>query len=533
MRTNSLFVSAAALLLSGCGFLFGDGGDDGNGTDSSTQTPDTGVPAGTCDIAALASQCPVASRPLFGNDAVSRCDIATGGTYESGLDAGLCQGAGACVVACNFENPCQCGVESITAAGVFCVDCTTAAACGNAICEPGEDDGSCEIDCGSTCTTGTVRCNGASVENCVGGSWRPDACGPGQTCQYLPTGPIAFCVAEAAPYDEALPEVGPASAEPTDWRDVVFPTLPISCNGATGFTTDCGVEGLIYDGTRVLLSSSGITVRMMNIAEGTFEAWPEPTPTGTFQYADYEIAACEDERLPRWRNMRTGVVSEVAAVVDDVVLQECVLAVISADGSTLAASLLIADRPVVGVWKLPTGELDRVLRYDTPQDAGKVPGRLHISDDASMILEVRQFPFSSQFPASTIVWNVRAGTYAGVYEGQAEHLRPGARGWLSGLTYFSLDPDTEGWARTRGNGVFQLYGFTPDGEYVWGDSPDEYGTTRLTLYDADTGRVFFRFPIEFNGSLTGGLNPREERVIFSRAGGVLKIGGLLYTASPF
>ncbi len=43
----------------------------------------------------------------------------------------------------------------------------------------------------------------------------------------------------------------------------------------------------------------------------------------------------------------------------------------------------------------------------------------------------------------------------------------------------------------------QLFGFTPDGSFVWGSSLDEYGTSRLTLYDADTGRVWARLPIEF------------------------------------
>ena len=61
-------------------------------------------------------------------------------------------------VYCEFANPCQCGVESLSQAGVVCNQCE---ACGNGTCDANETPENCPIDCGATCTPGAEQCSGS------------------------------------------------------------------------------------------------------------------------------------------------------------------------------------------------------------------------------------------------------------------------------------------------------------------------------------------------------------------------------------
>jgi hypothetical protein len=525
-------VLACAVLVSGCDFFFGgNNNDDADAGGSDTALPDNDAGNGTCDIAALAAQCPLASRPLFGNDAISRCALLDeSGGYTSGLDAGLCQGDGVCVVACNFENPCECGVDRITNDGVFCTDCSAAAACGNAICEPGEDNGSCDLDCGSSCSAGTVRCNADVVEECIGGAWRQSPCGPGQTCSLLADRSSAYCAAEAAPYDPTLPDIAAAVVPARDWRAIAFPHLPLTCDAATEASrVDCRFENFLFDGTRSLLIGTNGRV-LLNNQSGEFETWPAALG-GAWEFHDYAVEACQGERLPRVADLRSGAFVALDPVVDDVILSTCEYATVSADGQRAVASMKIDDRPLVVVWELPSGDVYRVLRYESPTDAGLVTVGVRVSDHGELALETRQAVFSPPPRRTiTVVWNVEAGTYAGIYESEVTALRPGHLGWLLDRSYISLDASGS-WERPVQDGT-QLLGFTPDGQYVWGHSVDPYGIERLTLFDADSGRVYHRYPFADSGTNAGGQDPSAPRVLFSRSGDLLKINGSLYSSIP-
>lgn len=145
------------------------------GTDA-TQT------AEECASSDLIAQCPPGSDPVLGAEATSECGGQASGSLveRSGSFSGQCQGTGNCQVLCQFAVPCECGVESVTDAGVICTQCTDQAACGNNICEGGEDPESCPRDCGATCTVDDERCNGNDRQVCnQQGQWDTLACPDG------------------------------------------------------------------------------------------------------------------------------------------------------------------------------------------------------------------------------------------------------------------------------------------------------------------------------------------------------------------
>ena len=152
--------------------------------------------AAACNESDLIAQCPPGTDPLLGSQAEMECG-GVGGVdivNASGEVSGRCLGSGACVVACRFLEPCPCGVTAITRDGVFCSSCQNSAACGNGICEGGEDPEACPEDCGRQCATGAQRCAGdTEYEVCDGrGRWERVPCASGEICQ----GPIdgtVFC----------------------------------------------------------------------------------------------------------------------------------------------------------------------------------------------------------------------------------------------------------------------------------------------------------------------------------------------------
>ena len=141
--------------------------------------------AETCAESELVAQCPLGTMPEFKSAAASQCtDEQEQLTDEMGSVIGTCAGTGECSVLCVFASPCVCGVDRITTEGVFCVSpCTDDSACGNGICEVGENPADCEIDCGSRCTEGSSRCNGATREVCTAtGVYESVLCPPDTIC---------------------------------------------------------------------------------------------------------------------------------------------------------------------------------------------------------------------------------------------------------------------------------------------------------------------------------------------------------------
>lgn len=153
-----------------------------------------------CASADLIAQCPPGSDPRLEASAVSKCEgsgsFSTGSAdpeSDLGLGAGLpeisghvegvCEGSGECRVYCQFQVPCECGVDRITSEGIFCTDCMETAACGNRVCEGTETPESCPQDCAAVCSAGESRCNGAKRQVCEGGHFTELDCAPDETCR--------------------------------------------------------------------------------------------------------------------------------------------------------------------------------------------------------------------------------------------------------------------------------------------------------------------------------------------------------------
>lgn len=142
-----------------------------------------------CNESDLIAQCPPGSSPLLGSAAQSACGGAVGIdlTNEQGAVNGRCLGSAQCIVACQFSAPCPCGVTAVTREGVFCTPCNQTAACGNTLCEGGEDPQSCPEDCGRQCSPGEARCAGDSAQEVCDnrGRWESIACPSGEVCQAI------------------------------------------------------------------------------------------------------------------------------------------------------------------------------------------------------------------------------------------------------------------------------------------------------------------------------------------------------------
>lgn len=133
----------------------------------------------------LVAQCPPGSNPILGASAESMCEASASVdlTTESGAVSGRCFGAGSCRVACQFASPCRCGVDAVTREGVFCTPCADAAACGDGLCDRGENPMTCPEDCNAECTPNEERCQATAREVCDGtGHWMQLECDVGQTC---------------------------------------------------------------------------------------------------------------------------------------------------------------------------------------------------------------------------------------------------------------------------------------------------------------------------------------------------------------
>ena len=140
----------------------------------------------SCAESDLIAQCPPGSNPILGATAESMCEASASidVTTESGSVSGRCFGSGTCRVVCQFASPCKCGVDSVTHDGVFCTPCDEASACGNGICEGGEDPQTCPEDCNAACQPNEERCQGTDRQSCDGtGHWMTLACPTDTVCQ--------------------------------------------------------------------------------------------------------------------------------------------------------------------------------------------------------------------------------------------------------------------------------------------------------------------------------------------------------------
>lgn len=147
-----------------------------------------------CAESNLIEQCPPGSDPLLDAESVSACQAAGNANFveRSGKVTGKCEGSGECQVLCQFEVPCDCGVDAITNAGVMCTDCNMQASCGDGTCSGGEDATTCPSDCGMVCRPDEQRCNGITREVCnlQGTAWDTLDCLPNEQCREVGSGMV-------------------------------------------------------------------------------------------------------------------------------------------------------------------------------------------------------------------------------------------------------------------------------------------------------------------------------------------------------
>jgi len=482
----------------------------------------------TCDVAALAAQCPPGSTPLLGEAAASRCRLASEsvGGYESGFDAGVCQGQGSCVVACNFDNPCECGVERVTNEGVFCIDCREAATCGNAICEGGETPENCPIDCAPRCETDAQRCNGATVEVCMGGSWRPDACRPGESCFLNEAQRRAYCTPAPSPFEEGLPTLAAPRVQDVDPRRLYDPIGTLRCPG-----TLCRYVAFALDGTSIYADSfigRGSNQRSdrvrIHLPDLTYDVIDE-FPTLSVGLGG---TTCEGRQPTTYRDQETRRTVSLEPIVDDTIPLACRRVAWRPDLDRVYAIVVLDGRfLLLATWDLSTGDVRRLLRYVNPEHVIDYGGTmsLHVSEDGELALLSYEHGFVSGGGgrgASTVVWKPNQGAYAGVVDAFAVALRPGFATMLSRDKRVINLEDVTQWERSED----ELLGFTPDGAYVFGLSRDPVSElTLVTLYDAREGRLMTRIPTH---SVAGSTASRPRTVVFSPNGQWLLLGDLVY-----
>jgi hypothetical protein len=157
---------------------------------------DTAAVAEKCVSADLITQCPVGSNPVLGASAEAAC----GGEYTSNLVeasgsvTGQCNSNGSCEFLCQFENPCACGVVTITKEQIVCAECASQS-CGDGRCE-GTERASCEGQ-GASCMTCTEDCGGATCGDgdCTG-TENPVSCPQDCADECVPSS--RFCVGTIA-----------------------------------------------------------------------------------------------------------------------------------------------------------------------------------------------------------------------------------------------------------------------------------------------------------------------------------------------
>lgn len=509
---------ALAMVGAGCEVERESRGDGAGGGADGGDGFDTG-----CNFVALAAQCPPSSRPLFGEDAAARCRQALegGDGYETGLDAGFCGGEGTCIFACNFDNPCDCGVERVTGEGVFCVDCADSFACGNGICEPGESPETCPVDCAPVCTPEDQRCSGTDVETCTAGRWTLESCQLGSACTYLPAQRRAWCAPRAAVFEEGLPVLDPPRVAEGDWRAFIHPRGRLRCASHA-----CVWRGFLEggDASRLETVTSGGQPRQIQRYDHDSRAFArlDPVPVETVSLrgrpcAQRSGSSGQEPRQPTtWVNPETGQSVPLQMFVDDTVPLACDSEVYRPELDRVFAAMRLDNRFVLlGQWELSSGRFLGTVRFSDPQMPNARTVDLWTSEDGRLVAQT----LVEGSITRTIIWKPEQRSYAGIIEGRVHALQPGGTHIITGdhrqLEVMDLSTG-DVWTRPPGQA---LDSFTPDGRYVVGTSADIHGETRLTLYHVGTGRLFHRFP------LTG-----EGR--FSPNGRWLVVGDAVYGSEP-
>jgi len=144
----------------------------------------------SCGQSELIAQCPQNTTPNLTAAALSSCEQSGG--LETGADPSAsgevsqaCFGEGSCRVVCEFNDPCQYGVYTLSDGdGIVCN--APPGGAGDGVCGNGENELNSPRDCGAVCEPGEVLCeNGNAQILCAQNERFMDAlsCAPDEVCR--------------------------------------------------------------------------------------------------------------------------------------------------------------------------------------------------------------------------------------------------------------------------------------------------------------------------------------------------------------
>jgi hypothetical protein len=460
--------------------------------------PQPEPPVGSvCDVDVLVAQCPPGSLPIVEESQTRSCQGGAEITDDSGAVTGICRAAESCTFICNFSDPCRCGVDRITNEGVFCAKCVTA--CGNAVCEGGEDPQSCPIDCAERCPPDAERCNGNHREVCEdNGLWTRLTCREDQRC-IVAADPVvqALTLCETRISQGGGTFDGMGSWHPVQVEDYSPARFPIA-NFAFG------TFPLVFlDDGRLL----AIVDEQFAHVDLTDAAAPviTPLPTRVPVRTDIQLPLVHSGVPPR---SNTGyLVSQTRMVHGDLFGQVWDIEsgglrnledfggyptdfqelagidfgpwAISPDGQRVAQAIGVPFNGVLRVslivWNAETGNVYRILRFGEPGsgvDPEAVPTGLYFSADGAAL--VAAYPRGEG--SLLVIWDVAERRYARLFQSEVPNAQLDASRAGDNRVLVYGDRTLEVWdllaeARLLNSPQMgETLGFTPDGESVFVDT---------------------------------------------------------------
>jgi hypothetical protein len=464
------------------------------------------APPSPCQSLDLAAQCPVGSNPrVLTEGCVEGSEI----TGENGETTGVCAREGECLFICDFQDPCPCGIDAITREGIECTPCSEAAACGDAVCDRGENPQTCAVDCGEICVADAERCLGDARQECdENGRWSTLACRDDQICQFGPAAGlvVTVCQTRISRGGGTFPGFGQQA------------TLVVGDSTAIRFRErSLGRLGLrfIEEGARVLVIENGRLARLdptgaLPIETTNIVVDPRSAYSPTRSARPGRWPQLSDFFADTGRNVEAMVHDGADAVAGGVGL--------SADDRWLGAAFAVGLRggtreAVLGIWRTADGQLDRLLRFvDDAVVEGQTPASaVALSPNGEVALEARP-------GGLLLVWNLAEGRYVHLIQtevGQVQHIIPSVAG--DDQLLVAGDLGAELWALTpmpqrrwRRPGAVQAAALAPDSRAV------ALGVDGGTVLLDDEGSEITTFA-------TGGALDFDPR------GGRLLVGEVIYT----
>lgn len=468
-----------------------------------------------CDRPELWAQCPVGSSPqVLARGCVEGAEIIN----DDGSTSGICARAGECLFACNFQDPCPCGIDRITNDGIFCTDCRDAAACGDAVCDGGEDPQTCPVDCGETCLAENERCDGNARQECEdNGRWATLACRADQICQFASADQkvVTVCQTRISMGGGRFPGFGQQA------RPVLEDSLGVRFRDTS------------FDGIGVRFVEDG--ARVLTVQDDRFvivdPAGVEPDqPTNIISGRDIVASPARIARAGRWPQLSEffdDTSRTVEAMVHDGAQATHAAVALSEDDQWLAAAFAVGlpgvqPEPVIGIWRASDGRLDHLLRFvDDAVVQGAAPATaVALGIDGKAAVEARA-------NGVLIVWNVEESRFSHLIQsdvGTVTHLVPSVAGddlllvgGERGVELWAIEPEGGGDPQRRWierTSRVQSLALAPDSSAV------AVGTVeRVLLLDARDASERFRIA----------ATPRF--LDFAPAGGRLMVGDAIFATS--